>query len=53
MLFLLFVLLPYLAEAGVLKGKVTDNKGARLPFATIFIEGTTMGECKRAMATMN
>jgi len=42
-LLLAIVLLPYCAMAGILKGKVTDEKGARLPFATIYIEGTTIG----------
>jgi hypothetical protein len=41
--FLLLLLLPYSVPAGVLKGKVTDTKGAPLPYATVFIEGTTMG----------
>jgi hypothetical protein len=31
------------ASGGVLKGKVTDDKGERLPYATIFLEGTTIG----------
>jgi hypothetical protein len=29
--------------AGVLKGKVTDNNGVSLPYATLFVEGTTIG----------
>jgi hypothetical protein len=29
--------------AGVLKGKVVDEKGLALPFATIYLEGTTIG----------
>ena len=29
--------------AGMLKGKATDKKGVALPYATVFIEGTTMG----------
>lgn len=36
-------LLPTALYAGVLKGKVTDEHGATLPYATIFIEGTTIG----------
>ncbi len=31
------------AYAGLLKGKVTDEQGTHLPYATIFIEGTTTG----------
>jgi len=30
-------------SAGVLKGKVTDTHGARLPYATLYLEGTTIG----------
>jgi hypothetical protein len=41
---LLFLLLfPGYLIAGVLKGKVTDDKGAKLPYATIYVEGTTIG----------
>lgn len=29
--------------AGVLKGKVTDEKGVTLPYATIYLQGTTIG----------
>ncbi len=29
--------------AGTLKGKVLDDKGAPLPYATVYVEGTTMG----------
>ena len=42
-LFILLAFLPFLSEAGVLKGVVTDQKGITLPYATIFIEGTTYG----------
>lgn len=42
-LFLLFVLCTGHALAGVLKGKVTDEHGLSLPYATIFLEGTTTG----------
>lgn len=31
------------AVAGTLKGKVTDNTGNILPYATIYVEGTTTG----------
>jgi hypothetical protein len=36
-------MLPAIVWAGVLKGKVTDDKGAPLPYATVFLEGTTTG----------
>ena len=39
----LFAMLPWPLYAGVLKGKVTDEKGVRLPYATVYIEGTTIG----------
>ena len=41
------VALPFLiaisANAGVLKGRVTDTSGASLPYATVYIQGTTVG----------
>ncbi len=37
------LLLPCSLFAGMLKGKVTDEKGGLLPYATVFIEGTTIG----------
>lgn len=40
---LLLILLPYCLLAGVIKGKVTDEHGVRLPNATIYLEGTTLG----------
>ena len=46
--FLLFAVLPYLANAGVVKGKVTDNKGETLPFAIVFIQGSTVGTSANA-----
>ena len=42
-LLLIFALIPSGLLAGVLKGKVTDKKGNPLPYATIFVEGTTTG----------
>ena len=44
-LLLVFIVLwfPAASIAGVLKGKVVDEKGVRLPFATVYIEGTTIG----------
>jgi hypothetical protein len=35
--------LPFIIFAGVIKGKVTDEKGEKMPYATIFLEGTTIG----------
>jgi Family of unknown function (DUF5686)/CarboxypepD_reg-like domain len=39
----IIIFLPCYLFAGNLKGKVTDEKGARLPYATIYLEGTTIG----------
>src|SRR5688572_13723908 len=36
-------LLPLATYAGILKGKVTDAQGEPLPFATVYIQGTTNG----------
>ncbi len=45
--FVLFVLAAWfvanISFAGILKGKVTDTKGELLSFATIYVEGTTIG----------
>jgi hypothetical protein len=38
------------AMAGTLKGKVTDEKGEALPFATIYIQGTAIGTTANADA---
>lgn len=35
--------MPCFVFAGVLKGKVIDDQGQTLPYATVFVEGTTMG----------
>ena len=40
---LLVILFPCYLFAGVLRGKVTDDKGIPLPYATIYLEGTTIG----------
>jgi hypothetical protein len=40
---LLLMIFPLAAFAGILKGKVTDDKGEALPFAIIFIKGSTTG----------
>lgn len=47
---LLLIMLPCALEAGVLKGKIKDTKGEPLPFATVFIQGTTMGTSANAEA---
>ena len=52
--FLRLLLLPALllcthaAFAGILQGKVTDSKGEALPFATVFVQGTTVGTSANA-----
>lgn len=45
LILLLFVLqwLSFDAQAGILKGKITDDNGLALPFATVYISGTTNG----------
>src|SRR4051812_2700009 len=40
---ILLAFTPSLVIAGILKGKVTDEHGTRLPNATIYIDGTTTG----------
>ncbi len=42
--------LPAIVRAGILKGKVTDVKGEELPFATVYVQGTTMGTTTNADA---
>ncbi|RNI28573.1 DUF5686 and carboxypeptidase regulatory-like domain-containing protein [Rufibacter latericius] len=42
-LVLCLCLLSAWAEAGILKGKVTDEKGAGLAFATVYLQGSTVG----------
>ena len=37
------ILLPIIASASILKGKVTDVNGEVLPYATVYLEGTTNG----------
>jgi hypothetical protein len=43
LLLLFLAFLPCSSFAGVLKGKITDSKGEAVPFAIVYIEGTTMG----------
>ena len=43
LILLIVISLPYYGLAGVLKGKVTDEKGEPLPYATIYVQGTTVG----------
>lgn len=45
-----YLLLPSLLFAGTLKGKVTDDKGDPLPFATVYVKGTTTGTAANAQA---
>lgn len=45
---LVTLLLPYITLAGVLKGTVKDEKGEPLPFATVYIQGTTTGTAANA-----
>jgi len=40
---LLFLFAPVCILAGVLKGRVTDEKGNTLPYATVYLQGTTTG----------
>lgn len=49
-LLLAIILYTLPAYAGVLKGKVTDTKGELLPFATVYIQGTTNGTTTNAEA---
>lgn len=39
----LVVLLPQVLWAGILKGNITDADGSPLPYATVYVKGTTMG----------
>src|SRR5690606_16384989 len=45
---LLFILLPHYSFAGIVKGTVTDKKAEVLPFATVFVQGTTKGTSANA-----
>ncbi len=38
-----FLSIPFLSLAGKLSGKITDSKGEALSFATVYVQGTTMG----------
>ncbi|MBC5994794.1 DUF5686 and carboxypeptidase regulatory-like domain-containing protein [Pontibacter cellulosilyticus] len=42
-LLLLLMFVPMLAQAGILKGRVTDENGQGLPFASIYINETASG----------
>jgi len=43
LLLFLVTFIPWHLLAGVLKGRVTDEKGISLPYATIYLQGTTIG----------
>ncbi len=42
--------MPLTLQAGILKGKVRDSKGEDLPFATVYVQGTTIGTSTNANA---
>lgn len=47
----LFLLVLFLANSiygGALRGRITDAKGEALPFATVFLQGTTIGTTANA-----
>lgn len=52
-LLLCFVLFAQVLLAGTLKGKITDDRGDLLPFATVYIKGTTTGTAANAQAEYN
>lgn len=43
-------LTPFISYCGVLKGVITDTKGEPLPYATVYIKGTTIGTAANAKA---
>lgn len=45
---LLLLFLSSLAFSGTLKGRITDARGEALPFATVFLKGTTIGTTANA-----
>jgi hypothetical protein len=45
---LLLMIFPFAAFAGIVKGKVTDDKGEALPFAIVFVKGSTAGTSANA-----
>lgn len=47
-LLLINLVIPAVVFAGILKGNVTDTKGEPLPFATVYIQGTTTGTTTNA-----
>lgn len=50
---LLCTLLSSAIYAGVLKGNITDDKGEPLPFATVYVKGSTVGTAANANAEYN
>lgn len=47
-LILLTISFPVATYAGIVKGKVTDDKGEILPFAIVFVKGSTIGTSANA-----
>ncbi|RYZ49509.1 MAG: carboxypeptidase-like regulatory domain-containing protein [Sphingobacteriales bacterium] len=49
-LFFLFllILIPFAGQCGSISGKISDQKGETLPFATVFVVGTTVGTSANA-----
>ncbi|MCB0699185.1 MAG: carboxypeptidase-like regulatory domain-containing protein [Chitinophagaceae bacterium] len=47
---ILLFLLPCVVFAGELKGRITDAKGEPLPFATVYVKGSTIGTAANASA---
>ncbi|RYD55658.1 MAG: carboxypeptidase-like regulatory domain-containing protein [Sphingobacteriales bacterium] len=45
---LFIILLPDVLLAGMLKGKISDTKGEALPFATVYVQGTSNGTTANA-----
>lgn len=45
---IILMIAPFAAFAGVVKGKITDDTGEALPFAIIFVKGSTAGTSANA-----
>jgi len=44
----LLLLFPFITQAAVLKGRITDQGGEPLPFASVYLKGTTKGTTSNA-----